>query len=108
MDLWGQGRFEDLWEKGSNASKMTLSEEDFIGLMKRSPRTPDVGWMREKYVTSIAKDGSHILIQARIGFLINGNDKTETRVFRMVKEDGEWRIMLGEIINLAKPLEYGY
>ncbi len=108
MNLWSEGRYEELWDCGTNGTKAGVSREDFVWLMKRSPRVPDVGWMREKSITAVSVKPTRVLLQAEIGFIINGQDKRETRVFQMVYEDDEWRIMLDEFAGLARPLVYGY
>jgi hypothetical protein len=108
LSLWSDGRYEDLWECGTDSSKAGVSREDFVWTMKRSPRMPDVGWLREKSVTATVKKPTRVSIQAEINFIINGEDRLETRVFQMTYEDDEWRILLSEFVRLARPLEYGY
>lgn len=108
LELWSEGRYEDLWDCGTDSSKSEVSREDFAWTMGRSPRMPDVGWLREKSVTATVKKPTRVSIQAEINFIINGEDRLETRVFQLTHEDDEWRITLSEFVRLARPLEYGY
>jgi hypothetical protein len=108
LELWSEGRYEDLWECGTDSSKALISREDFVWTMKQSPRMPDVGWMREKSLTTTVKKPTRVIVQAEIRFIVNGQDKLETRVFQLIYEDDEWRIDLSEFVQLARPLVYGY
>jgi hypothetical protein len=108
MDLWSNQKYEELWEGGTEASRESISQEDFVTVMKRSHRIPDVGWLREREISVSMKNPSSATVKARIGFIINGQDTPETRLFQLVKEDEEWKILLTELVGLAKPLEYGY
>jgi hypothetical protein len=108
MDLWSNGKYEELWESGTDSSKARIWREDFVTIMNRSPRVPDVGWMRERSISVTMKSPSSALVRAEIGFIIDGQDTQETRVFQLFREGEEWRISLDEFVNLARPLEYGY
>ena len=100
LDLWREGRYDDLYERTTSAGR--VSRESFGRRLAAASRRPACCWEKVQEMRITVRDDSTVTVRARVG-LEGGTAGTEfaTRSFRLVKEEGVWRLPASEILSLA-------
>ena len=99
LDLWRGGRYEELYDRTLIGGKQ--SKEEFIGRLAAAPSRPACCWEKLQEVRATLKNDDTVAIRAKVGLDGGVGTTFKTRDFRLVLEDGVWRISQAEILTLA-------
>jgi hypothetical protein len=100
LNLWRDGRFEDLYDRTYAAGRR--SRESFLRKMSAADRRPACCWEKMQDVRVTVSGADSATLHARIGLEGSGTDTDScTRSFRMRREDGAWKASLSDILSLA-------
>ena len=99
LDLWRDGKYGELFERTTGSGKET--REHFAARLADAPMKPACCWEKMQDVTVSAKHADAVTVRARIG--LEGGMATEykTRSFKLVKEEGVWKVSRSDILALS-------
>lgn len=101
LDLWRNGDYEELWLR--TKSKSGQSKESFVGRLESAGRRPACCWEKLQDVTVTAVDDRKATVQAKVGLEGNGlSTEFVTKRFKMVNENGFWKMSMSDILSLAE------
>lgn len=98
LDLWRDGRYADLYERGSGGRQ---TRESFTARLSTAAYRPACCWEKMQDVLVSVKGDSSVVIRAKLGFEGGGGTVFKTRSFKLEKEDGVWRIAQSDLLSLA-------
>ncbi|KAF0221394.1 MAG: hypothetical protein FD174_532 [Geobacteraceae bacterium] len=98
LDLWREGKYADLYERTSGGKQ---TKESFVAKLSDAVCKPACCWEKMQDVKVGIKGDSSAEIRAKLGFEGGKGTEFKTRSFRLVKEDGVWRIGQSDILSLA-------
>lgn len=100
LTLWRDGRYEDLFLHTTKGGSHT--REYFIGKFADADRKPACCWEMAQDVTVKVNTDGEVEVKAKVG-LESVLNRTEysTRSFRLVREDGVWKIPMNDLLSLA-------
>jgi hypothetical protein len=100
LDLWRDGRFQELYERTIPAKGH--GRESFARTLSGSFRKPACCWEKIREVQVTLKDDRQASVRAKFGIEETGTGTDYvTRSVKMVKEDGIWKVAMGDILKLA-------
>jgi hypothetical protein len=99
LDLWRDGKYGEVYERTISSGKET--KEHFISRLSSAPLKPACCWEKMQDVKISAKKENTVMVHARIGLEGGLAHEYKTRSFKLVNEDGIWKISQSEIINLS-------
>ncbi|MCM2357681.1 MAG: hypothetical protein NDI77_06000 [Geobacteraceae bacterium] len=99
LDLWRDGRYDELYDRTMVGG--TQTKEGFVGRLAAGPYRPACCWEKLQEVRVTVKTDDTALIRAKVGLEGGSATTFKTRDFRLVKEDGLWRISQADILSLA-------
>jgi hypothetical protein len=99
LDLWRDGKYGEVYERTISSGKET--KEHFISRLSSAPLRPACCWEKMQDVTISVKKENTVVVHARIGLEGGVAHEYKTRSFKLVNEDGIWKISQSEIINLS-------
>ncbi len=104
IDLWKNGKFEDLYEYGNRTSRLSLSKERFVHQMKNKYWGLASSWETVRNVESDVHSLTSAYVRAKIGFRpkTGGDPKFVTETFDMMLDGGKWRTGLSKILSCPK------
>lgn len=105
LDLWRDGRYLELYERTTMAGKQT--RERFAKTVAAAPLRPACCWEKLQEVKISVKGDAVATVRAKLGFEGSGGVDFKTRSFKMVKEEGVWRMSQSEILTLAEAKKKG-
>jgi len=105
LDLWRDGRFDELYNRTLISGKDT--KESFTRRMSSARLKPSCCWEKMQDVGVSVRSGSSVVIRARLGLDGPGDMEFKTKSFKLSKEDGIWRIARSEILALAEARKKG-
>lgn len=100
LDLWREGRYDQLFERLSHRGKTT--REQFVRTMQDAPLRPACCWQKLENFRLLNEKSGSATAYARVG--LEGTavpTESSTREFRFSHESGEWRMQLNDILDLA-------
>lgn len=98
LDLWRDGRYADLYDRTTGG---TMTRENFARKLAGSATRPACCWEKMQEVKVRVSGSGNASVRVKLGFeVLNGTD-FRTKSFKLVKEDGVWRISQSEILALA-------
>jgi len=99
LDLWRDGKYGELYDRTTGSGKET--RERFVARLADAPLKPACCWEKMQDVTVSAGQVDAVTIRARIG--LEGGMETgyRTRSFKLLKEDGVWKVSLSDILALS-------
>ena len=100
LDLWRDGRFEELYNRTLVSGAKT--KEQFVRALAAAPLRPVCCWDKIRDVRVSLKGDSAATVRATLGFEGGGQTEYKTRPFKLVKEDGVWRMQQKDILSLAE------
>ncbi len=101
LDLWRNGNYDELWRRTTSSGNQT--KESFISRLESAGRRPACCWEKLQDVTVTTRDDRKATLQAKVG--LEGKDgSTEfvTKRFKMVNEDGLWKMSTSEVLSIAE------
>lgn len=105
LDLWRDGRFEELYNRTLISGKET--KESFVSRMSSARLKPSCCWEKMQDVGVSVRNGSSVVIRAKLGLDAPGEMEYKTKSFKLHKEDGVWRIAASELLSLAEAKKKG-
>jgi len=105
LDLWRDGKFEELYNRTLISGKET--KESFVSRMSSARLKPSCCWEKMQDVGVSVRNGSSVVIKAKLGLDAPGEMEYKTKSFKLYKEDGVWRIAASELLSLAEAKKKG-
>ncbi|HEY6874697.1 MAG TPA: hypothetical protein VI298_18410 [Geobacteraceae bacterium] len=98
LDLWRDGRYDELYDRTLAG---TQTKEGFVGRLAAAPFRPVCCWEKLQEVRVTMKSDDSAAIRAQVGLDGGSGTTFKTRDFKLVKEDGVWRISQADILSLS-------
>ena len=99
LDLWRDGRYDDLFERTITGGKMT--KESFSVRLAGATLRPACCWEKMQDVKISAGKGKTVTVRAKVGLEGMSGTEFKTRSYRMVKEEGVWKLSQADILSLC-------
>jgi hypothetical protein len=99
LDLWRDGKYGELYERTTRSGKET--KERFIARLDGAPLKPACCWEKMQDVSVSVKKENTVSVRARIGLEGSVEKEYKTRSFKLVKEDGVWKISQTDLLGLS-------
>ena len=99
LDLWRDGKYGELYDRTTGSGKET--RERFVSRLADAPLKPACCWEKMQDVTVSAKQADAVTIRARIGLEGGMGTEYKTRSFKLLKEDGVWKVSRSDILALS-------
>lgn len=100
LDLWRDGRFEQLYDSLSQRSGMT--RERFVRLLKEAEIRPACCFNKLRDFRLINEKGTTAKVFTRLGMeTMIGEEASQSREFTLDYEEGRWKMRMGDIRSLA-------
>jgi hypothetical protein len=99
LDLWRDGRYDELYERTLAGGKQT--KEGFIGRMSSASLRPVCCWEKLQEVRITLKNDESVVLRAKVGLEGSVGNSFKTRDYKLVKEDGIWRIAQADLLSLS-------
>ncbi|MFA7062514.1 MAG: hypothetical protein WC156_17040 [Pedobacter sp.] len=111
LDLWREGRYEQLYERLSHRGK--TSREQFVARMRDSTRRPACCWQKMENFRVLNEKRTEATVYVKIG--LEGTPspvESSTRDFKLSNESQIWKMQLNDIFDLSgasgKKSKHGY
>ena len=100
LDLWRDGRYEQLFERLSHRGK--TSREQFVAKMRGAPVHPACCWQKLEQFTVMSERRTEAVVYVKVGLEgMPGTADSCTRDFKLSHEGGVWKMQLNDIFALA-------
>jgi len=100
LDLWREGRFEQLYDSLSHRTGLT--RERFVQTMKGAEIKPVCCFNKLTAFRLISEKPTTAKVYARLGMEGGpGTDESQSREFTLNHEEGRWKMRLADIKTLA-------
>lgn len=100
LDIWRDGKYDSLYERIFNNGRH--SKESFIKIIYSTSRKPACCWEKMQDVKVTVKSSDSVAIKAKLGLEAAGiGTEFSTKSYKLVKEDGVWKMSLSDILSLA-------
>jgi len=100
LDLWRDGHYEQLFERLSHRGRTT--REQFVRMMRDAPVRPACCWQKIENFRLLSEKRTTATAYARVGLEGAASpSESSTREFKFTYEDGDWRMQLKDILDLA-------
>jgi hypothetical protein len=102
VSLWASERFESLWERGDSASRRSFSKEQFVFKMRDRALKPACCFRQVQELTVTLRTPEDAFVRGKMGFDSRSRGTTfdTTLSFSLRKEEGEWRVAIGDFLHL--------
>ena len=99
LDLWHDGKYGELYERTIKSGKET--KEHFIARLGAAPFKPACCWEKMQDVSITVKKDNAVTLKAKVGLDGGVTNESKTRSFKLVKEDGVWKVSQADILSLS-------
>jgi hypothetical protein len=101
VSLWKEENYGSLYEYGTDASKGSMSKEDFAHKMKNKKWGLAPSWETLQNMEAQYKHPKLVYVTAKIGYKTKrgGNVRFQTETYQMKLENGLWRANLSKILS---------
>jgi hypothetical protein len=100
LDLWREGRFDQLYEHLSHRGK--TSKEQFVARMRDVSIRPVCCWQQLENFTVLNEKRTEATVYVKVGLEgMPGTTDSCTREFKMSYEQGMWKMQLTDVFGLA-------
>ena len=99
LDLWREGNYGAVYERTVSSGKET--KERFAARLAAAPLKPACCWEKMQDVTVSVKGDSTVMVRAKVGLEGGMKNESKTRSFKLVKEDGVWKMSQADILSLS-------
>lgn len=100
LDLWREGRYEQLYESLSHRSK--ISKEKFVIRMRETSIRPSCCWQKMENFKVLNENRTEATVYVKIGLDGTSNpSESVTREFKLSHDEGTWKMYLNDIISLS-------
>ena len=99
LDLWREGRYEDLYERTVPSGKET--RESFARRLKEAPLRPACCWEKLQQVRVTVKGATRAVLRGKVGLEGPGDTEFKTRSFTLQREGEVWLVARNDLLALA-------
>jgi hypothetical protein len=99
LDLWRDGKYGELYDRTTGSGKE--GRERFAARLADAPLKPACCWEKMQDVTVSAKHADAVTVRARIGLEGGMGSEYKTRSFKLVREQGVWKVSRSDILALS-------
>ncbi|MGB4599280.1 MAG: hypothetical protein WBI04_04800 [Trichlorobacter sp.] len=100
LDLWREGRYEQLY--GTLSHRSALTRERFVQAMQDTDLRPACCFTKLRDFRLITENRTTAKVYARIGMEgVPGTDGAKSREFTLDHEEGSWKMRLNDLKALA-------
>ena len=100
LDLWREGRYEQLFERLTKRGK--TSKEQFVKKMRETSVRPACCFQKLQDFKVLNEKRTEATVYAKVGLEGMANpSESSTREFRLSHDSGEWKMQLGDILSLS-------
>jgi hypothetical protein len=100
LDLWREGRYEQLYEQLAHRGK--TSRESFVKNMRDSSARPACCWQKMENFRILHEKSSEATVYVKIGLDdAPGAVRSMTREFKLTYQEGVWKMQLADILSIA-------
>ena len=99
LDLWRGGNYGELYERTISSGKET--KESFVARLAGANLKPACCWEKMQDARVSAKKENAVTVRAKVGLEGGGGTEYKTRSYKLVKEDGVWKISQSDILALS-------
>lgn len=100
LTLWRDGRYDELYRRTTKGGSHT--REYFITKLSEAGKKPACCWEMVQEVAGKVRNDAEVEIKAKVGLeTLSSRTEFSTRSFRLLKEDGVWKIPMNDILSLA-------
>lgn len=97
LDLWRGEKYGAVYERTTGKE----TKERFVDRLASAPLKPACCWEKMQEVRVTVKGEGTVLLRAKVGLEGGVETAYKTRSFKLVKEDGEWKISQADILALS-------
>lgn len=100
LDIWRDGRYEQLFEQLAHRGK--TSREAFVKKMHASTIRPACCWQKMENFRVLNEKRTEATVYVKIGLEgAAGANDSMTREFKMTHQDGVWKMQLADVLSVA-------
>lgn len=100
LDLWREGKYEQLYEQLSHRGK--TSREQFVARMRDGAIRPACCWQKMENFRLLSEKRSQATVHVKVGLEgVPGTMASSSREFKLANENGVWKMQLNDIYSLA-------
>ncbi|MBI1921180.1 MAG: hypothetical protein HYS23_08885 [Geobacter sp.] len=100
LTLWRDGRHDELYRHTTKAGSHT--REYFVAKLAEAGKKPSCCWEMAQDVSVKVKNDAEVEVRATVGLeTLSSRTEHSTRSFRLLKENGIWKIPMNDILSLA-------
>ncbi|MDD2580869.1 MAG: hypothetical protein PHR66_02635 [Desulfuromonadaceae bacterium] len=100
LDIWREGRYEQLFEKLAHRGK--TSREKFVKIMSDSTTRPACCWQKMENFRIINEKVTEATVFAKIGLdRTSGTSESTSREFKLTHQEGVWKMQLADVVSIA-------
>lgn len=100
LDLWREGRYEQLYDQLSHRGK--TSREQFVARMRNSARRPACCWQKMENFKVLNEKRTEATVHVKIG--LEGTPspvESSSRDFKLSHDSQTWKMRLNDVLDLA-------
>lgn len=100
LDLWREGRYEELFEQLAHRGK--TSRETFVKKMRDSSIRPVCCWQKMEHFKILNEKRTEATVYAKIGLEgAPGVAESTTREFKLTHQEGVWKMQLADVLSIS-------
>jgi hypothetical protein len=100
LDVWREGRFEQLFERLAHRGK--TSREIFVKKMNDSTIRPACCWQKMERFKVMNQKRTEATVYVKIGLEgTSDTSKSTTREFKLTYQEGVWKMQLADVFSIA-------
>jgi hypothetical protein len=100
LDIWRDGRYEQLFEQLAHRGK--TSREAFVKKMRDSTIRPVCCWQKMENFKILSEKRTEATVYVKIGLEgTPGTAASTTREFKMTHQEGTWKMQLTDVLSVA-------
>lgn len=101
LDIWREGRYEQLFEQLAHRGKVSL--ETFVEKMSDSTIRPACCWRKMENFKVLNEKRTQATVYVKIGLDdTTSSSKSTTREFKMNYQEGVWKMQLADVFSIAE------
>ncbi len=100
LDLWREGRYEQLYERLSHRGR--TSKEQFVSRMRDSSIRPACCFQKLEQFRVLNEKRTEATVYAKVGLEGTPNvSEAVTREFKLSHEENSWKMQLADVVSIA-------
>lgn len=100
LDVWREGRHEQLFEMLAHRGK--VSREKFVRSMEDAETRPACCWQKMEKFKVLDEKRTEATVYVKMGLeRTDGGSEAVTREFKLTHQEGVWKMQLADVLNIA-------